>query len=202
MPDARISELPAVTAAALINELEVNEGGTSKKATLAQLRDLLGRHKAALSADVTNALTTTAKVAALDYATGVGTFVFQYFIRYQSALATTGVRFDVNHTGTVSTFVWNQRWVDTSATASTAAPDQDNIQAAGAVMGAFASRAKGTTGRGTTISVDTANGDMLMLIEGLMIVTVAGNLELWQASEVAGTSVVKAGTSLLVDRTA
>jgi hypothetical protein len=157
---------------------------------------------ARLGADQANSTITPTEVTGLTVLTGTGTYVFEYFLITQSAAATTGQRFDVNHDGTVTSFVWNQRYVDTSATAATAVPDQDAVGAAAHVMGAFASRAKGTAGRGTTLSVDTANADMFVLIEGVAIVTVAGNLELWHGSEVAAASTVKAGSSLRLTKTA
>lgn len=157
----------------------------------------------ALSGDQSNSTTTPTEVTGLSVVNvQPGTYVFNYYIMYQSAATTTGVKFDVNFTGTVTKIVWNQMWVDTSATASTAAADQDAVGAAGQVYGAMASRAKGTAGRGTTISVDTANADMLMRIEGIMIVTVAGDLELWHGSEVAAASTILARSSLILHKTA
>lgn len=200
MPDTKVSALPAVThPLSGTGEVPINHAGSSRKITLLELGQ---SNVKALASDQSNSTTTPTKVTGLDSPTGTGTFMFEYFIRYQSAAAATGVRFDVNHSGTVTSFVWNQRWVDLSATASTAAADQDAVLTTGSVMGAFASRAKGTAGRGTTISVDTLNADMLMIIEGLAIVTAGGNLELWHGSEVAAASTVKAGTSLRVTRTA
>lgn len=200
MADTKISALPAVGLPLDGTEqFAVVQGSTSEKITALQMG--LNTVKA-LSADQSNSTVTPTKVTGLDTTTGTGTFIFRYYIRYQSAATTTGVRFDVNHSGTVTSFVWNQRQVDVSATAATAAPDQDNVQAASAVMGAFASRAKGTAGRGTTLSVDTANADMLTIIEGLMVVTVSGDLQLYHGSEVAAQSTVKAGTSLILTRTA
>ena len=149
-----------------------------------------------LSTQHDNATTTPTIVTALSVSTGLGVFTFRYDIIYQSSAAGTGIKFDVNYTGTVTRFVWNQRWVDTSATASTAAPDQDEVLSTGAVMGAFASRAKGTAGRGTTLSVDTANADMYMIIEGIMIVTAAGSLDLYHGSETAATTSVMVGSGL------
>ena len=154
--------------------------------------------KKRLSAQQTNATITPTKVTGLDQTTEIGTFVFNYMIRYRSTAAGTGVRFDVNYSGTVTSFVWNQRWVDAGATASTAAPDQDEVLATGAVAGAFASRAKGTSGRGTTLSVDTANADMLMIIEGLMVVTAEGDLQLYHGSETAATTSVEADSVLTI----
>lgn len=69
-------------------------------------------------------------------------------------------------------------------------------------MGAFGSRAKGTAGRGTTLSVDTINVDMLMIIEGTFVCTVTGDLELWHGSETAASTTVKAGSSLILQKIA
>lgn len=149
-----------------------------------------------LESDQSNSTTTPTNVAGIEFPCGLGIWVFEYYIIYRATATTTGVKFDVNHDGTVTSFVWNQRWVDLSATASTAVPDQDNVGAAGHVVGSFASRAKGTAGRGVTLSVDTADADMLMIIEGVAVVTVAGNIELWHGSEVAAASTVRGGTGL------
>lgn len=201
MADTEFSDLTAVTLPLDGTELlPIVQSGTSKKITALQLGGFATK---ALTSDASsNSTTTTAKITGLDLATGVGTFIFEYFIRYQAGATTTGVKFDVNHTGTVTHFQWWQSWADVSATAATAAPDQDQILSTGGVQGLFASRAKGTAGRGTTLSVDTANADMMMLIQGFMIVTVSGNLELYHASEVAAASTVKAGTILRLTRAA
>lgn len=154
-----------------------------------------------LSSNATvNSTTTTAKITGLDLTVGAGTYQFKYMIRHQSAATTTGVKFDVNHTGTVTSFIYNTYFVDATATASTAAHDQDEVLATAAVVNAFAARSKGTAGRGTSISVDTANADMLTIIEGMMIVTVSGNLELYHASEVAAATTVMAGSSLVLTK--
>ncbi len=156
---------------------------------------------ARLNADQSNSTTTLTEVTALSRTVGSGTYVFQYVVRYQAAATTTGVRFAVNFTGTNRAFVWNWRGVDVSATAATAAADQDEILATGAVEWAFASRAVSTVTRGTTLSVDTANADMLVIIEGMMVATTSGDLELWHGSEVAAASTVKPGTSLIITKT-
>ena len=122
-----------------------------------------------------------------------------YYIRYRSSDAATGVKFDVNHSGTVTSFVWNQHCVNSIATAANAIPDQDAIIAASHCAGFFASRAKGTAGRGVTLSVDTVDADMLMVIEGLMVVTVSGDLQLYFGSEAAvGTQSVMENSALIL----
>ncbi len=156
----------------------------------------------ALSADQSNSTTTLTAVTGLTLAVAPGTWKFQYLLAYQAAAATTGVRFSVNHTGTLTLFLANQSWVDVLATASSAAPTQAGVGAAGQAVGAMSARAKSTAGWGTTISVDAAASDMLMVIDGLMVVTVAGNIELWHGSEVAAASTVKAGSTLILQKAA
>lgn len=196
MADTKVSGLSAATLPLDGTEvIPIVQGGTSKKLPLAAAGG--SWICKALSADDAKTATAAAKVTGLDLALPIGTYQFQYFIRYQTAATTTGISFGLNYSGTVTSFVWNQRWVDVSATAATAAPDQDEVLATGGVMGAFASRAKTTSARGVTISVDTASADMLMIIEGLMVVTVAGNLELWAGTEVAASAAtVKSGSSV------
>ena len=154
----------------------------------------------ALPSDQSNSTTTLTEVTGLTMSVGVGVYQFRYCVIYQAAALTTGVRFSVNHTGTVSKFVAWRRGLDVSATAATAAPDQDNLLATGAVFFGFGARAKSTTGWGTTLSVDVINADMMEVIEGLMVVTASGNIALWHGSEVAAASTVMAGSSLVVTK--
>jgi hypothetical protein len=65
-------------------------------------------------------------------------------------------------------------------------------------MGAFSSRAKSTAGHGVLVSADGANADVLAIIEGLITVTVAGDLQLYCGAEAsaAGTVSVMPGSVL------
>lgn len=208
MADTKISALSAVATPALTDEFVVNQGGTSLKETGAQVQALLQAANGlsvvkALAADATpNSTTTAAKITSLDTVVGVGTWQFQYWIRYVTSVITTGVKFSVNHTGTLTAFVDQMRYVDAAATASTGAPSQAANASTGQVMGAYSARAKSAAaGMGPTLSADTT-GDMLIVIEGLLICTVSGNIELYHASETAVSTTVKAGTSLILTRTA
>lgn len=51
---------------------------------------------------------------------------------------------------------------------------------------------------GPATSVDTANADMMAVIDIYMSVSVAGNFEIWHASETATASTVMAGTSIVI----
>jgi hypothetical protein len=188
MADSKISALPAASAAAAANEFAINEAGISKKLTAAQLAEFLGVIKKRLGTQFDSSSTTPAKVTNLDQTLGVGTWIVEYYLRWRSSAAATGVKFDLNHSGTVTSFVWWQRQFDISATASTAVPDQDAIQAAGHVHMGFASRAKGTAGRGVLLSADTVNLDMFTVIEALIEVTVSGDIQLYFGSEATGST--------------
>lgn len=156
---------------------------------------------ATLAADVSNSTTTLAVIAGVNVTLEPGTYQYQYFVRYQSSIITTGVKFAVDHTGTVTSHMTQARYVDASATASTGAPTQNGPATATAqVMGAYSSRADNTT-LGPTLSTDAANAEMLMIIEGHIIVTVSGQLQLFHASETAAATTVKAGTNLVVVKT-
>jgi hypothetical protein len=203
MADAKLSTLPSLAVANidLTEELYIIDGGVPKRVTVAEIRKAMGLYTARLASDDGKTSTTTAKVTGLDLPLPVGSWVFEYFLRYQCAATGTGIKLDVNFSGTVTSFVWNQQWTDASATAATATPSGSNIQAAGAVLGSFSSRAKGTAGRGVTLGVDAATSDLLMYIQGIAEVTVAGNMELYAATEVAASAAtVKAGSALRCQR--
>lgn len=165
--------------------------------------DLVAEQMKNLSSDATaNATTTAAKIGGLDLTVPAGTYKFEYWIRYITSIVTTGVKFSVNHTGTLTAFMSNMRYVSTGGAAATAAATQAGNTATGNLMESFSARAKSTAaGMGPTVSADTT-GDMLVIIEGLMIVTVSGTLELYHASETAASTTVKAGTSLILTRCA
>lgn len=151
-----------------------------------------------LASDQSNSTTTLTEVTGLSTPVGVGSWAFQYYLLHQSGATTTGTRWSVNHDGTVTSFVANVGFAGGTA-ASTDAPDQDLVAAGAQLMSYFSARAKSTLGWGTTLSVDTATSDMFTIIEGLMVVSVAGNIELWHGSEVAAISTVKAGSILVLE---
>lgn len=155
-----------------------------------------------LGATVSNSTTTAAKITGLDTPTGTGTFVFEYFIRFQSATGTVGFKLGCNYTGTVTTFDYTLAFPTTNTADSTGVMDQD-ITAAATVMGTLAARGKTTSAPLiSTAGVDTTASDILVLISGLMVVTAAGNLELYHASETATSTSIMLDSVLRVTKMA
>lgn len=156
----------------------------------------------ALTSDATaNATTTGVKITGLDLTTGTGTFIFRYYIRNQTSVVTTGVKFGINHTGTATVFMAQMRFQSLTGapTQSTqASPSGTPVAIAGAAARAFSTTAPNM---GPITQVDTANADMLVVIDGLIIVTGTGNLELWHASETAASTTVMTGSSLVLTKT-
>lgn len=150
-----------------------------------------------LTADAAANATTTLATVMTTTGLGAGTWQFTYYIIYQSGVTTTGVKFAVNHTGTTGAFVSNWGMVTTGGTAATGVGDQVSAVNIGQMMEGKSERVINTA---TTASagVDTINANMLAVLEGLVVVTATGSLELKHASETANSTQVMADTSLVL----
>lgn len=198
MADTKISALTAASAAAAANEFAINEAGASKKLTLQQIADFLVKRAAAAtivageyttqlvlaanSADITG-LTLTAVMSITGV--GAGRWYFKCQLIYQTTVVTTGIGVAVNHTGTLTQFLAEWRHSDTLNTASNKAPSGAYANAAGAVYDSQGTRTKNTLIGNVTLSVDSANTDMLTVIEGFFVVSVTGTLEIKLEAEAA-----------------
>jgi len=145
--------------------------------------------------------TTMRKITGLDLTTGTGTFQFKYMIRYQGTASTTGSKFAVNHSGTVTAFVANHYYAQELSTAASLAADQSTAGGAVGTYATMAVRSKNVTA-GPNTSVDTAGADMLWVIEGMFVCSVDGNLELYAGAEVAAVATIMSGSSLVLTKVA
>ena len=203
MADQKISALTQATSGLATDEFAINEAGVSKKITLSQVADFTNISGIVLSLanDATaNGLTTAVRVSGMDVTVSSGTYVFEYYIRAQFADAGNSPKFAVNHTGTVTAFMCDFFFPDAGVTASTGAITQAVNTTTGQIWAFQATRTVNTL-LGPETSIDTPDADILLRITGLMIVTVTGTLELYQASEVAGNLItIKAGTCLILTK--
>jgi len=198
MADSKISALPAAAAAAAANEFAINEAGTSKKLTLDLLREYLIKRVAgsttvagefmtwlvlaANSSDITGlTLTTVMSITAVP----VGRYHFKCQLIYQATATTTGKGVAVNFTGTLTQFVVEERQATTGGSAATNAPTEVGATSTGNLYEAQASRTKNTLIGAVSVSVDASNTDMICTIEGFLVVSVQGDLEIKLEAELA-----------------
>lgn len=211
MADTKISALAVVASVVGVHEFAVNEAGTSKKASATQIGTFLVARIAgssgasgeyltwqrltANSADIT----TVALSAAIMTTTGVGigTWKFKYTLIYQTAATGTGIAFGVNHTGTVGQFQAMWRHITTGGAAATGLGDDVTTVVAGQLMEGKHNGALNVVIGSASAGVATINADILAVLEGIIVVTASGSLELKIASEVADSAVRVMANSIL-----
>jgi hypothetical protein len=207
MADAKISALTAITTVDGSDELGINDGGASKRINIDQLiayaiKRIAGSSGAAgpwmtwqnLTANATANSTTTLTTVMTTTGVGAGTWKFKYTVIYQAGATSTGVNFAIEHSGTITDIVVTSSFTTNGGAAANALADQATDAVANLMEGKSA-RAN-NTGVGSTLGVDTANADMMMVIEGIVVVTASGELRLKHASEVAASSQVMADSCL------
>jgi hypothetical protein len=200
MADSKVSALPAATLPMLGTELvPVVQGGVSKQASLSDLRDPVPT--VVVASNVANTSNTTAAVA-VQAPLPVGTYNVKAWVVYQAAATTTGIEMWLNFTGTVTRIAATWYTLTTSnATTSTGIADQATTSAA-QMMEGKAQRANNVAG-GPMQGVDTASADQFAVVEGIVVVTVAGTLQLVFRSEVSGSAVtIMPGTNLDIRKVA
>jgi hypothetical protein len=153
-----------------------------------------------VQADTVRGTTTAAAQPDLSVPLGLGSYVFNAYLIMNSAATTTGSKVSVNLSGTKGIFAAQWRWVTAATTASDDVPDQDHTTAPGGVVSAYTSRTPATTGWGVTTDVD-ATTDVLYIVEGMLTVTVAGELQFCWAPEAVANQTLKAGSSAIVWKT-
>jgi hypothetical protein len=213
MADTKISDMTDLTTLASGDEIPVADASdlaVNKSFTLATLttylQAALGMPRVKrLSSQHSISSTTGTEVTDLTIALEAGTYVFEYYIICRSATTTVGPMFGVNFDGTAAVKTMSLQFPDGSIalTAYTANMDDEGVKGLGVISG-MATKTYTTTAPnlGTTVGVTTTAADIPAYIRGVLIVTVAGNLELWHSSETATATSVEVGTSLVVTRTA
>ena len=115
-----------------------------------------------------------------------------------SAATTTGVATAIEHSGTVSAFVSQSRFVSTGGTAATGVADQIGAVNTGQMVEGKSERVKNTVSSATA-GVDTANADMYLILNAVLVVTATGTLAFRVGSEMAGSGITpKAGSHMIL----
>jgi hypothetical protein len=162
---------------------------------------------ASLAADYTNTSTTGTEVTGLRM-TGLqpGTYRYRYMLVCRTAAAATGIDVGVNFTGTQTLLVNQMRYQDPGSSATGGTADGTITgDALEGIIGGGSSLTASTTAPNLNVltGVATANENFLMEVIGVVVVTVAGDLALWAATDVAASQVsIMAGSSVIIERVA
>ncbi len=135
MADTKISALTAATVAVAANEFAINEAGVSKKLTGALLKQFVGptlitgnsgtvgqgvapsETLQILTANNADIPTTTVVTQLTASTVGVGWWLAEYWVIWQSNVTSTGITFILQHTGTAANFQSSREDIVSSTTA-------------------------------------------------------------------------------------
>jgi hypothetical protein len=218
--DTKISALTAASAGAAANEFAINEAGTSKKLTLAQIDTFVSPtvissgaapasgafpdkgvgSEAWLLNTADNAVTTIEDVMTL---TGLvaGTYLFEYFLVWRSGTTTVGCTFTVDYTGTVTRVRATRHGQTALATAADGVADGTVTSLTGGVVqnwGAIADA--GALGPNTGVGSTTE--DQFEYIRGIIVVSTTADLKLRMNGEGDAAVTFKADSLAIVKRVA
>jgi hypothetical protein len=146
---------------------------------------------------------TATEVTGISTTLTAGTYTFTYSLIVQSGTATVGPWFGVNYTGIASSFVARLRYIGTGVSASTGIIDDTNTGVlAEQINEGAATRVESTTAPNLNVigDVTTINANLYITIEGVMVVSDGGDIELWHASDSAAQTSVMAGSSLVIQK--
>lgn len=155
-----------------------------------------------LSSGHTLASTTGTEVTGLQF-TSVqpGTYIFTYYLLCQSSSATVGIGTGINFTGTATVTIV-RREATTGTTVATGVIDDVSNVLTGAYYEARTAVAFSTAAPNMlNTGFITTGADCLVIIEGILVVTAEGDLEVWHSSETATNTTVSANSSGVLVRT-
>lgn len=186
MADTKVSAFPAAALPlAGTDEVPVIQSGAHKKTTVADLRDAV--QPAVVSTQVNNSNSTTA-TAALQLTLPVGTYNIKAWLVWQAAATTTGIEFWLNmNTGAVSRCAATWYTLTTGGAAATGVADQATTLTAQMIEGK--GQRASNAASGPIQGVDTATADQFSVLEGIVVVTTAGVLQLMMRTEVNASQV-------------
>lgn len=188
-----------------VSDTTDNAAGSSRKCAVSALaRAVGGRAVYTLGSDYTNSTTTGTSITGLGtMAVGAaGTYHLQCVLLVQSAATTTSPKFGINYTGTTTLFSAHARFPSEGVTAATGQLDNSANATTGHVWAYSGQDTAATTAPnlGPWTGVTTANANIMLHLESLMVVSTTGTIEVWAGSEVAASQItVKAGSYCAVE---
>jgi hypothetical protein len=203
MADQEVADLAAATSLSAGDLFYIDQGGVPKKITAQTLQDLVGLIKARVTADHVISTIAATEVPLVPTPTlQPGTYQFQFFLRVRSATATVSPMYGVNFTGTAAVRKMTLRYVDAGGLATGTGVADDVGTTAGSMLSGTTVTAFSTTApnMGHTGGVGATATDVFVIIEGFLVVTVAGDLELWHGSETATSTSVMTDSTVVITK--
>lgn len=220
MADTKISALTAVTVPAETDEFAVNQGGTSKKISLAQVNTFVSPTVIASAAapasgafpatgvgseawllnTADNAVTTIEDVMTL---TGLvaGTYLYEYFLVWRSGTTTVGCTFTVDYTGTVTRNRATRHGQTNLATAADGIADGTVAGLTGGVVQNWSAITDPAV-LGPSTGVGSITEDQFEYIRGIIVVSTTADLKLQMTGEGGSAVTFKADSLAIVKRVA
>jgi hypothetical protein len=175
-----------------VTEMELIKGtGTTVRAG----RDETWLTRDTASSSIADTLTTVATITSLP----PGRYQYTYYGIYQTTATTTGVGFAVAFSGTATGYA-ERRLATTGTTAATNAASGATSASTGNLYEAQGQRTLGSLIGAVTVSIDAANTDSRVIVEGDLYVTAIGDLSIQQRAESAGLATTARPGSLLILR--
>lgn len=205
MADTKVSGLTAATTLDGTETFPVVQGGTSKQASMELLFDRINGNSGVagpyktfqkLSADSASQTSVTPATVMTTTGVGVGTWHFEYTLIFQTAATTTGIRISNNHTGTVTTYQMHSDFLSTGGAAATGVTDAIAASATAGLHEGHGERVLNANSK-ATVGVATANANQMIVVRGIMVVTVTGDLQFRLGTEIAGSAVKLMADSVL-----
>jgi len=218
--DTKISALAAASAAAAANELAINEAGTSKKLTVAQLDTYVSPTVIASAAapasgafpdkgvgseawllnTADNAVTTIEDVMTF---TGLvaGTYLYEYFLVWRSGTVTVGCTWTVDYTGTVTRSRGTRHYQSTGTAAATGVADGTVVNLTGALVEHMSDEIDPLV-LGPNTGVGSITEDQFDYVRGIIVVSTTADLKLQMTGEGGAAVTFKADSIGIVKRLA
>ena len=118
---------------------------------------------------------------------GAGTWKFKYSLIAQTSDTNDGFGFAINHTGTVGEFVARWSHLTSGEAASNATSRPDTSSTTGAMMEGKHDNELNTLLGSVSEGATVADDDILVILEGIIVITVTGSLELKMQGQTTDT---------------
>lgn len=196
MADTKISALTAVVTPATTDEFAVNQAGTSKKMTLAQIETYVGAKLTSSGAapatgeanqnaapsrtlvlnTANNAVTTIETVLQVT-SVPAGTYFFEYYLVWRAGATTTGALFSLDCTGTMTRIRITRHYQSTGTTAATGVSDGASATLTGQLVEHMSSVVDGGS-LGPNTGVASTTEDQFDHIRGIVVLGTTGDLNM------------------------